>query len=74
MARAYLLPAGDDADVRLVAVPASAVTEEGLAGAVHELAAELAADRLLRIRLDRGLDIAVVPGYASESPPLYSRD
>ncbi|MET8809171.1 SseB family protein [Streptomyces sp. NPDC004546] len=71
--RAYLLPAGGDADARLIVVPASVATEEGLAGAVHELAAELAADPLLRVRLHRGLDIAVVARYASESPPLYSR-
>ncbi|MGI5436902.1 SseB family protein [Streptomyces shenzhenensis] len=88
--RAYLLPDGGDADARLVVVPASVVpasgvlssgvpasgvAEEGMAGAVYELAADLAADPLLRIRVDHGLNVVAVPGYVSESaPPLYSRD
>ncbi|MFF5407625.1 SseB family protein [Streptomyces misionensis] len=80
--RAHLLPtAGDDTDARLVVVPASSGTDNQLpsiahqlVGAVRDLAADLAADPLLRVRLDRGLDLAVVPeARAVPGPPLYRR-
>lgn len=81
MSRAHLLPAAGDTDARLVVVPASAETDDqlpaaahNLAEAVRDLAADLAGDPLLRVRLDRGLDLAVVPGdRAVFGTPLYRR-
>ncbi|MFJ3649065.1 SseB family protein [Streptomyces murinus] len=81
VSRAHLLPAAGDTDARLVVVPASAETDgqlpaaaDNLAAAVRDLAADLAEDPLLRMRLDRGLDLAVVPGdRAVFGTPLYRR-
>ena len=80
--RAHLLPAADeDTDARLVVVPAASETDDQLPAAAHQLAeavrdlaADLAADPLLRVRLDRGLDLAVVPDdRTAPGPPLYRR-
>ena len=71
--RAHLL-ASDRTDAMLALVPDPDADPAALAPAVQRLAADLAADELLRIRLDRGLDLAVVPPSGSEPPtPLYSR-
>ena len=71
--RAHLLPSGET-DALLALVPDPAADAETLGPAVQQLAAALAADELLRIRLDRGLDLAVVPPSPSEPPtPLYTR-
>ncbi|MFE6286077.1 hypothetical protein [Streptomyces sp. NPDC057877] len=38
-------------------------------------AADLAADPLPRVRVDRGLDLRVVPGHTTApTPPLHDRD
>jgi hypothetical protein len=71
--RAHLLPS-ESADALLALVPDPAVAAARLGPAVQALAAELGADELLRIRLDRGLDLAVVPAAPSEpADPLYTR-
>ena len=71
--RAHLLPS-ESADALLALVPDPEVAVERLGPAVQALAAELGADELLRIRLDRGLDLAVVPAAPSEpADPLYAR-
>lgn len=79
--RAHLLPATGDTDARLVVVPPPSETDDqlpasvhNLADAVRDLAADLAADPLLRVRLDRGLELTVVPGdRAVFGSPLYRR-
>ncbi|MEZ0089738.1 SseB family protein [Streptacidiphilus sp. EB129] len=72
--RAHLLP-GKETDAVLAVVPDPATGRDALGPAVQRLATELAADDLLRIRLDRGLDLVVVPGSGSEpATPLYSRE
>jgi hypothetical protein len=71
--RAHLLPSGET-DALLAVVPAPGTAAAELGPAVQRLAAALAADDLLRIRLDRGLDLAVVPASPSEpAEPLYTR-
>ena len=71
--RAHLLPS-EATDALLALVPDPALAGPELADAVRRLAAELGEDELLRIRLDRGLDLAVVPASASEpADPLYAR-
>lgn len=71
--RAHLLPS-ESADALLALVPDPAVAAARLGPAVQALADELGADELLRIRLDRGLDLAVVPAAPSEpADPLYTR-
>ncbi|QMU76347.1 SseB family protein [Streptacidiphilus sp. PB12-B1b] len=62
--RAHLLPS-TETDALLALVPDPAVDREGLGPAVQRVAEALGADELLRIRLDRGLDLAVV----AASPP-----
>ncbi|MFC5909914.1 SseB family protein [Streptacidiphilus monticola] len=69
--RAHLLPSRTaDAQLVLVVAPeAGDVTEP-----VRAFAAELAADELLRIRLDSGLDLAVVhPSAGEPTDPFYTR-
>jgi hypothetical protein len=62
------------ADATLALIPDPATDPAELSTAVTELAAALAADDLLRIRLDRGFDLAVVPPSAAEpATPLYTR-
>ncbi|MFE2075456.1 hypothetical protein [Streptomyces misionensis] len=78
MHRAHLPPAtDDDTDARLVVVPASSGAEDQLPADVHQLTEavrDLAADPLPRVRLDRGLDLAVVPeARAVPGPLLYRR-
>ena len=71
--RAHLLPS-TETDALLALVPDPAADSASLGPAVQRLAAALGADELLRIRLDRGLDLAVVPASPSEpADPLYSR-
>jgi hypothetical protein len=71
--RAHLLPS-KQTDATLALIPAPDTEPESLGTSVRELAAALAAHDLLRIRLDRGLDLAVVPASPSEpAQPLYSR-
>lgn len=75
--RAHLLPGGS-ADAVLAVIPdpasAEAASSEGLAVALRALAAALAGDELLRVRLDRGLDLAVVPASPAEpQPPLFAK-
>ena len=71
--RAHLMPS-ERADATLALIPDPAADPAELTAAVQRLAAALAADDLLRIRLDRGLDLAVVPPSAAEpATPLYAR-
>lgn len=75
--RAHLLPgraADADADAVLALVPDPETGREILAPAIQRLAGALAADPLLRTRLLRGLDVAVVPPSPAEpAEPLYAR-
>ncbi|MFF3366499.1 hypothetical protein [Streptomyces misionensis] len=78
MRRAHLPPAADDdTDTRLVVVPASSGTDDQLTADVDQLTETVrdpAADPLPRVRLDRGLDLAVVPeARAVPGLPLYRR-
>jgi hypothetical protein len=71
--RAHLLP-GTRTDALLALIPDPAADPDGLGPSVRQLAAALADDELLRIRLDRGLDLAVVPASDAEpAQPLYAR-
>lgn len=71
--RAHLMP-GRGTDALLALIPDPGADPDALGGSVRELAAALAAHQLLRIRLDRGLDLAVVPASPSEpAEPLYTR-
>ncbi|WP_370079127.1 SseB family protein [Streptacidiphilus sp. MAP12-16] len=71
--RAHLLPS-KETDALLALIPDPDVDSAALGPSVQRLAAALAADELLRIRLDRGLDLAVVPASNAEpADPLYSR-
>ncbi|QMU69087.1 SseB family protein [Streptacidiphilus sp. P02-A3a] len=71
--RAHLLPS-DTTDALLALVPDPALAGAELGAAVQRLAAELGEAELLRIRLDRGLDLAVVPASPAEpADPLYTR-
>ncbi|MFC1407801.1 SseB family protein [Streptacidiphilus sp. N1-12] len=73
--RAHLLPSREQqTDALLALIPDPAADPAVLGPSVQRLAAALAADELLRIRLDRGLDLAVVPASAAEpAQPLYAR-
>jgi hypothetical protein len=71
--RAHLLPSAET-DAMLALVPDPAVDSAALGAAMQRVAEELGADELLRIRLDRGLDLAVVPASPAEpADPLYTR-
>jgi len=71
--RAHLLPS-EATDALLALVPDPALAGAELGAAVQRLAAELGEQELLRIRLDRGLDLAVVPASPAEpADPLYTR-
>ncbi|MFF3196628.1 hypothetical protein [Streptomyces misionensis] len=78
MRRTHLPPAADDdTDARLVVVPASSGTDDQLPADARQLTETVrdpAADPLPRVRLDRGLDLAVVPeARAVPGLPLYRR-
>jgi hypothetical protein len=61
-------------DALLALIPDPAADPAGLGPSVQRLAAALAGHELLRIRLDRGLDLALVPASDAEpAEPLYSR-
>lgn len=71
--RAHLLPSAT-ADAQLVLVPDPAAAPDEVGPAVRALAADLAEARLLRIRLDHGLDLAVVAAAPGEpDTPFYRR-
>ncbi|GAA1069801.1 SseB family protein [Kitasatospora arboriphila] len=70
VARGYLRPDGD-ADAVLALVPAAGAGEEELRAAVDRLVAGLAGDATLRVRLDRGLQLAVLRTDLPEEP-FYS--
>ncbi|MHA6764483.1 SseB family protein [Streptacidiphilus sp. PAMC 29251] len=71
--RAHLLPS-TETDALLALIPDPAVDPAALGPSVRQLAAALADHELLRIRLDRGLDLAVVPASPAEpAEPLYTR-
>ena len=71
--RAHLLPSRET-DALLAVIPDPAADPAALGPSVQRLAAALAGHELLRIRLDRGLDLAVVPASKSEpAEPLYTR-
>ncbi|MCU7821576.1 SseB family protein [Kitasatospora sp. DSM 101779] len=67
VARGYLRPDGD-ADAVLALVPAAGAGEEELRGAVDRLVAGLSGDATLRVRLDRGLQLAVLRTDLPEEP------
>ena len=71
--RAHLLPS-KETDALLAVIPDPAADPAALGPSVQRLAAALAGHELLRIRLDRGLDLAVVPASKAEpAEPLYTR-
>ncbi|WP_377268327.1 SseB family protein [Peterkaempfera sp. SMS 1(5)a] len=71
--RAYLRPA-EQTDAVLALVPEPEAGQDAVRGAAQRIAAGVAADELLRVRLDRGLDLALLPASASiGGEPLYSR-
>ena len=71
--RAHLLPS-ERTDAMLALVPDPAADAAALGPEAQRLAAALAGDELLRIRLDRGLDLAVVPASPAEpADPVYVR-
>lgn len=71
--RAHLMP-GQQTDAVLALIPDPAADPAGIGPSVQRLAAALAGHELLRIRLDRGLDLAVVPASDAEpAVPLYRR-
>ncbi|MEZ0067530.1 hypothetical protein ABIA32_003543 [Streptacidiphilus sp. MAP12-20] len=66
--RAHLLPS-EQTDAQLVLIAEPGTPPE----AFQSVAAALAASELLRIRLDRGLDLAVLAPSANEPPAFYTR-
>ncbi|MFJ6213604.1 SseB family protein [Streptomyces sp. NPDC092296] len=71
--RAYLRPA-EQTDALVALVPEPAADTEAVRDAARRIAGSLAADELLRVRLDRGLDLALLPATAAvEGEPLYAR-
>lgn len=58
---AWLGDAGPDRDLTLALVPNGAVVPADLQAVASRVAGRLAADELLRVRLDRGVAIAVLP-------------
>ncbi|WP_405010477.1 SseB family protein [Kitasatospora sp. NBC_01539] len=70
--RGYLRP-GPEVDAVLVLVPAAGTAAEELRGPVDRLVAGLAEDAVLRVRLEHGLQLALLrEGPAGE--PFYRRD
>ncbi|MER8184256.1 SseB family protein [Kitasatospora sp. NPDC094015] len=68
------LQAAEEADGTLVVVLDEGLAEPQPRAAVERLAGALTADPVLRVRLDRGLQLAVVPaGTALPPEPLYRR-
>ncbi|MEV4613602.1 SseB family protein [Kitasatospora sp. NPDC049258] len=68
------LQAAEEADGTLVVVLDAALAEQQLRAAVDRLAGALTADPVLRVRLDRGLQLAVVPATtALPKDPLHRR-
>ncbi|MCD0481300.1 SseB family protein [Streptacidiphilus sp. ASG 303] len=71
--RAYLRPA-EQTDAVVALVPGPDADEAAVRGAAQRIAAALAADELLRVRLDLGLDLALLPAAADvPGEPLYTR-
>ena len=71
--RAYLRP-GEETDAVVALVPEPTADAAAVQSAAQRIAGMLAADELLRVRLDRGLDLAVLPSSAGPvGEPLYSR-
>ncbi|MEV8095396.1 SseB family protein [Kitasatospora sp. NPDC085879] len=67
VARGYLRP-DTDADAVLALVPAAGAGEDALREAVDRLVAGLAADATLRVRLDRGLQLALLRTDLPDEP------
>nr|WP_095872014.1 SseB family protein [Streptomyces sp. TLI_235] len=67
VARGYLRP-DTDADAVLALVPAAGAGEDVLREAVDRLVAGLAADATLRVRLDRGLQLALLRTDLPDEP------
>jgi hypothetical protein len=71
--RAHLLPS-KETDALLALIPDPGADPAVLGPSVQQLAAALAGHELLRIRLDQGLDLAVVRASQAEpAEPLYAR-
>ncbi|MGA5699393.1 SseB family protein [Peterkaempfera bronchialis] len=73
VSRAYLRPA-EQTDAVLALVPEPGADDDAVRGAAQRIAGALAGNELLRVRLDRGLDLALMPASAAVGgEPLYSR-
>ncbi|WP_055590593.1 SseB family protein [Peterkaempfera griseoplana] len=71
--RAYLQPA-EQTDAVLALVPEPGAAQDAVRAATQRIADALAGDELLRVRLDRGLDLALLPASANVAgEPLLSR-
>ncbi|MFJ9694576.1 SseB family protein [Kitasatospora sp. NPDC101183] len=69
-----LLAPSEDSDGVLALVFDPALDRDGLQEAAQRVVRAVAADPLLRVRLDRGLDLAVLPADAAlPGEPLYRR-
>ncbi|MFJ6379129.1 SseB family protein [Kitasatospora sp. NPDC092039] len=69
-----LLAASDGSDGVLAVVFDPALDQAGLQAAAQRVGQAVAADPVLRVRLDRGLDLAVLPpGAELPGEPLYKR-
>ncbi|WP_369184489.1 SseB family protein [Streptomyces sp. Y1] len=69
-----LLAPSEDADGVLAVVFDPELDQSGLQAAAQRVGQAVAADPLLRVRLDRGLDLAVLPASAQlPAEPLYRR-